>query len=470
MDQLTDLIIKDESLHKYYPAFVSDNYHPTDLLKTLANKRNNQGQTPLYLAFQKANINLVIILMNVGAKCYVRNSDGSTPYMGFCKSDANKEKLQLFKTNIIRNMSDIHKSAKRLYLENNTLKIESYAKGQAKNPFTTSMIHQDVAIFKNLDKTKGAYLFDHSDGMLQCYDLNNFTSREKGTLGEDVYSTTCTFLFQSKLILEMIGSNLISAKNVNVPLIYCGNIATAIANPENKNHYFVLPSQLNGAEYPSHDHIIETIDQYIYDQTGGPIGQLSVHTGIGQFILDNAANKNKPYGINGVKYLSDNEIKSVNGYLKVSPNITKERVVQFKNDINKLIIVGMENCLVKNHNVHLIYASAVPINCYVNPYSNQNLVEIANTILVGEYFGAMQIALLKGQELGIRQCIHLMPLGGGVFRNSSTDIMQSILTAIANLEAKYGVATVTHFLDVRLLCYERSNEKVIYLDILKKLN
>ena len=423
--------------------------------------------------------------MNAGAKCYVRNSDGSTPYMGFCKSNANKEKLQLFKTNIIRNMSDIHKSAKRLYIDDNTIKIESYSKGQAKNPFTTSMIHQDVAIFKNLDKTKGAYLFDHADGMLQCYDLNNFSLRKKSALGEDLSLTTgsslqkgliedkslttCAFLFQSKLILEMIGSNLISAKNINIPVIYNGNIATAIANPDNKNHYFVLPSQLNGAEYPSHDHIIETIDQYIYDQTGGPIGQLSVHPGIGQFILDNAANKNKPYGIDGVKYLFDNEIKSINGYLKVSPNITKERVTQFKNDINKLIIIGMENCLVKNHNVHLIYASAVPINCYVNSYFNQNLIEIANTILLGEYFGAMQIALLKGHELGIRQCIHLMLLGGGVFRNSPTDIIQSILFAIANLEAKYTVAMVSQFLDVRLLCYERSNEKATYLNILEKL-
>lgn len=54
----------------------------------------------------------------------------------------------------------------------------------------------------------------------------------------------------------------------------------------------MLPSQLNGAEYPSNDEIVTEFEEYLYDYTAGPAGQLSVHACIGQFIIDNASNNN----------------------------------------------------------------------------------------------------------------------------------------------------------------------------------
>jgi len=481
MDDLVFLIINDVPIQKYFPHYITESFLPTGLLKELVLKRNEQGQTPIYLAFRRANIELVIILMNAGAKCDMRNSDGSTPYMGYHYTRKNKEiseeKLKLFKKNIIDNMSHHYKSAKRLYLDNSTIKIESFLSCPSKNNLTPSMIHKEIAIFTDtmgnpfakdvgvspLRGKKGAYLFDHSDCMLQCYDSH------------------MNFQFQSKLILETIDTNVsfflgyISTKNV--PLIYDGEISTEIGNPNNNHHYFVLPSQLNGAEYPSHDTIVENISEYQNDRTGGPIGQLSVHHSIGQFIIDNAANDNNPNGINGVKFLTSPDIKSINGYLKVSQSISKSAVKQFKNDIYKLVMIGMEQCPVKNHThqsatrlesasrsytVNLIYASAVPMSCYVNPYTNDNLTEIANTILVAEYFGALQVAFKRGLGLKIKQCIHLMPLGGGVFRNKQIDIMRSILIAIYYLEQKYGADDVSHFLEIRMLCYYKTDEKNVY--------
>merc|ERR1719321_366103 len=77
-------------------------------------------------------------------------------------------------------------------------------------------------------------------------------------------------------------------------------IMKEIQNPSNEGAYFVLPSQLNGAEYPSDTTIITRIDDYKHDNTGGPRGQLAVHPAAGQFVLDNAANTKLPGGINAM--------------------------------------------------------------------------------------------------------------------------------------------------------------------------
>ena len=38
---------------------------------------------------------------------------------------------------------------------------------------------------------------------------------------------------------------------------------------ENDGALFVLPSHLNGAEYPSHEDIVYDVEDYKYDNTGG---------------------------------------------------------------------------------------------------------------------------------------------------------------------------------------------------------
>ena len=45
---------------------------------------------------------------------------------------------------------------------------------------------------------------------------------------------------------------------------------------------YVLPSQLNGAEYPRPDRVKTWLADYFYDVTGGPAGQMAAHPAIAQ--------------------------------------------------------------------------------------------------------------------------------------------------------------------------------------------
>ena len=59
---------------------------------------------------------------------------------------------------------------------------------------------------------------------------------------------------------------------------------------QNAGAIFVLPSQLNGAEYLSFDTIVSSIDEYNGDPTGGPAAN-SLSTRCWSVYLDNAANQ-----------------------------------------------------------------------------------------------------------------------------------------------------------------------------------
>merc|ERR1712232_1417932 len=80
--------------------------------------------------------------------------------------------------------------------------------------------------------------------------------------------------------------------------VVAGEIMEAIQDPCNDGAFFVLPSQLNGAEYPHHNCIVRKVEEYKTDQTGGPRGQLAAHPAMAQFVLDNARNVSNPGGIN----------------------------------------------------------------------------------------------------------------------------------------------------------------------------
>merc|ERR1712050_165666 len=85
--------------------------------------------------------------------------------------------------------------------------------------------------------------------------------------------------------------------------IKSSEIMAEIQKPANEGAYFVLPSQLNGAEYPSHTSIVKHVEAYKTDNTGGPRGQLAVHPAAAQFVLDNAANDINCFGINAIAEL-----------------------------------------------------------------------------------------------------------------------------------------------------------------------
>lgn len=448
--------------------------------KNILNNKNQRGQTPLYIAFRTANVDAVILLKNNGAKITELNTDGSSPVMGFLWN-YNKNDIQhkifftTFESSIInsrdrRLVKRNHGSAysqpsidynKLLYVENkngdnNSTLHDGYAKKYPDISFKLIGAYNDID-----QKSQGYYLYNDTNSMIQCYELCN---------------NKLSYKFQSKFILNKIGKNIFADildiysdyKIRNIPKVYISNgIASDIENEVNANHYFMLPSQLNGAEYPSHDIIISNLNDYMSDYTAGPAGQLAVHASIGQFIIDNAMNSNNPAGINAVKYILGNEpngnkIKLINGYLKVPQYYQHAHII--KRLIKDLMIICVENIPVdgwnqlknvsinKNHMVNIIYASAIPINTYVNNYINDDLIDIANTILIGEYFGALQLAYHKGVRIGIKQVIHLSLLGGGVFNNSKDNISNSIIKAIFALEKLYS--DVSDYLEIRLQIYK----------------
>lgn len=250
-----------------------------------------------------------------------------------------------------------------------------------------------------------------------------------------------------------------------------------LANEENDDAFFVLPSQLNGAEYPSHytESIVTNIFSYKSDGTGGPRGQFAVHHAVGQFILDNAFNDNNKNGINGVKYILDktNDIKLINGYLEVpEDNNEADKILD---NLNNLIIIGMKNVLVNGQyynqtggifnneteiHVNMIYASAIPIFAYTNYYTDSNLLKIANYIMIAEYYGSLECAYWHYKNKKKKFKIYLMPLGGGCFNNEYLNIKINIITAIKLMNHKYN--DWKNYLEIHILLYKEKKDEYIH--------
>ena len=225
----------------------------------------------------------------------------------------------------------------------------------------------------------------------------------------------------------------------------------------NRQKVFVLPSQLNGAEYSSQDDkdIVTRLQSYMGDRTGGPAGQLAADPGVAQFIIDNAANDitkkiDHNSGINNVRLMGDIPgITLKNGYLQVKDNAD---IQKFENNISQMTVLGVRDVPVRgltsgkdreffyaDHTVDLIYGSAVPIQSdpdpkspYYDPYapyygnSNHETVRrIANVTLFAQYVGSFRLAILRGGKCNI----YLMLLGGGVFSNRFDDIKDAISSA-----------------------------------------
>ena len=212
---------------------------------------------------------------------------------------------------------------------------------------------------------------------------------------------------------------------------------------------FVLPSQLNGAEYPDPNSIVTELQDYMGDRTGGPAGQLAADPGVAQFIIDNAANLktelfNVNSGINNVRLMGNIEgVTLKNGYLQVKDDAN---ISDFENQISQMTVLGVRDVPVRglmsgtereffyaDHTVDLIYGSAVPIKSDPDPkswapyYGNSNhptVRRIANVTLFAQYVGSFRLAILRGN------CnIYLMLLGGGVFSNRFDDIKDAISSA-----------------------------------------
>merc|ERR1719410_1951714 len=230
-----------------------------------------------------------------------------------------------------------------------------------------------------------------------------------------------------------------------------------IQKPESEGAVFVLPSQLNGAEYPSESSIVTQLRDYIYDNTGGPRGQLAVHPGAGQFVLDNAASSRNEAGINAIDGIQEVApmFKLMNGYM-VLPGVSSETDAAdlfhcFTRKLHTLRPLIMHDVQAKGltpdkkalcrakHQVSLVYASAVPMDAYMN-YSKDALErklhrKVCEAVLVAQYYGSLRAVADRNLQKKCREptTVYLLPLGGGVFNNPWESIVAAMVQAVALL-------------------------------------
>jgi len=252
-------------------------------------------------------------------------------------------------------------------------------------------------------------------------------------------------------------------------------IMVEIQNPNNSDAFFVLPSQLNGAEYQSFERnwIVKEIDEYQSDNTGGPRGQLAVHPAAGQFVIDNAANDIRPDGISAVadviKEVAEKgyDFELQNGYLRVPDEGSAKTIEAWKTALKKFKMLVMEGVPASGltpdkagfseatHRVNLFYASAVPVQTYNNWNGDWDMqIQVAGSTLVAQYYGALSIAARQGTPTSPK-VVYLMPLGGGVFENPPEIIVKGMSLAVEMLSQEE-----LKCLDVRILTFHRNAAEV----------
>ncbi|OLP86585.1 hypothetical protein AK812_SmicGene32291 [Symbiodinium microadriaticum] len=100
---------------------------------------------------------------------------------------------------------------------------------------------------------------------------------------------------------------------------------SGIQSPSNAGAYFVLPSQMNAAEYPHYapEAIVRDVNDYRWDRTAGPRGQLSGHPAVAQFLLDNASTSARKGGINTVREML-RSLRTESTYVRPQSEVSKE--------------------------------------------------------------------------------------------------------------------------------------------------
>lgn len=275
--------------------------------------------------------------------------------------------------------------------------------------------------------------------------------------------------------------------------ILSSEIMTEIQKEENAGALFVVPAQLNGAEYPSATRVVHHVADYKEDIRGGPRGQLAAHPAVAQFLLDNAQSVERPKGINAADQIVDLPgFEVVNGYMKIQKtDKVKESLQDLKRRLNSLRLLVMEHVSTQglvpklsgfaktSHRVGLVYASTIPVDSYVNgrtgesdPTDHEYQTQVAELMLVAQYYGALKYAAETTQkivELTPRhrpRKVFLMPLGGGSFQNPWEIIGRSMAKAIQMLDHELLVT-----LEISALAFnQKPSEKEKLQSILEKLH
>ncbi|CAK9097437.1 Hypothetical protein SCF082_LOCUS45705 [Durusdinium trenchii] len=320
----------------------------------------------------------------------------------------------------------------------------------------------------------GRYSFDPQTGWLESSEKDGGTEKVGRFLCKKIQDAPLKFVpndFSKLTHLHMVSSE----------------VMFEIQKEENAKALFVLPSQMNGAEYPSHTSVVEHVDDYKKDDTGGPRGQLASHPAVAQFLLDNAANaKNNNGGINAIHEIADIPgFELVNGYLNVKDTYTVVmHLEQLEARLNTLRTLVMEDVPARglkpdlkgfsrsSHKVGLVYASAVPVDAYVNKGGDTDYqIKVAELILLAQYYGALKYAAEKEkQHLGPLEGrpprkVFLMPLGGGAFKNPWEIIGKSMAKAVQMLDEDS-----LRLLDISALTFdEKPSEETTLKQIMQNL-
>ena len=321
-------------------------------------------------------------------------------------------------------------------------------------------------------------------------DLKNPSEAKIGTFTfkpiKDLGGCSLNLLGPTGYTLKKIGDNAVIKALTTCVGITNSEIIAEIQKKKNENAYFVLPSQLNGAEYPGQNRIVQKIDQYYTDNTGGPRGQLAVHPAAGQFVLDHASNQRRMDGINAldeITVLSDSKslltdksgsrkLPLLNGYLTLPSDTTDGDVSEFERKISTVRPLVMQDVLANGldpskkdrklnstHRVTLVYASAIPVNSYQNTARGEDhrdrMLKIAELVLVGQYYGALLHASNRESlpNPHAKRLVYLMPLGGGVFHNPMETIIWAVAQAVALLTPQQRAK-----LDIRILSWNGCGE------------
>jgi len=319
-------------------------------------------------------------------------------------------------------------------------------------------------------KYRGGLLYDDEDHKVGCFSQEPVGSRP---IEADLFSRPAT-------------------RGVPAVAVQAGEIMEAIQDPRNAGAVFVLPSQLNGAKYPSSEAIVQKIQAYVDDDTGGARGQLAVHPAVGQFLLDNAATSQRTGGINAIKEIlasmsSASGFALQNGYLKmptyVVGTLEAELWSKFQSNLHTLRVLTMQDVPAcgmlpqkqalspVSHTVSLVYASAVPVEAYVNKAPADTVAgrlhrQIAEAVLFAQYFGAMSQAAARAPA-GKQTTVFLMPLGGGTFNNPVESIAKAISLAVEKLEGE-GLLKA---LDIRVLAWKGdAREASVFKGLFQNLN
>jgi len=294
------------------------------------------------------------------------------------------------------------------------------------------------------------YVFDPASGLIQTPHSDQ-TRLILTKIDDDIHKL---FGQARKAGLKLSGS---------VGLI-ASEVATQMESVDNAGAFFLLPSQLNGAEYPDHETIITDIRDYQSDGTAGPAGQLAVDNSLGQFILDNAQNTNQT-GIDCSLFLTSkiSRLRSINGYLRVSQSFRD--MSGLSDSLGQIVTVGFTSAKVCGFNRHtnrhikaahminVIYGSALPIDSYVNPYTNDMIRKVSQLLLFAEYYGCLKAAIVQSQKTQTVTKVYLLLLGGGVFNNDPVIIIYSIYQALYVIEYVYG--SKSRLLRPIILAYQR---------------